>query len=78
MTPIKDGTKDIEVQLIFNNAGFITAGMFHKVPWMCNPAAAAVLLGPIMLGVPVACSLPPLLVPSDGACTTSPSPRHRS
>jgi len=32
MTPIIEGTKDIEIQLLFNNAGFITAGMFHKIP----------------------------------------------
>lgn len=31
MTPIIDGTKGIDVQLVFNNAGFITAGLFHKV-----------------------------------------------
>lgn len=32
MTPIIEGTKDLKVQLVFNNAGFITAGLFHKVP----------------------------------------------
>jgi short-subunit dehydrogenase len=31
MTPIIDATKDIDVQIVFNNAGFITAGMFHKI-----------------------------------------------
>jgi len=31
MTPIIEATKDIDVQLVFNNAGFITAGMFHKI-----------------------------------------------
>ena len=31
MTPIVEATKDIDVQIVFNNAGFITAGMFHKI-----------------------------------------------
>lgn len=27
---IQEGTKDLNIQLIFNNAGFITVGMLHK------------------------------------------------
>ena len=36
MQPIIDGTKDLPVNLVFNNAGFITAGFFHAVPLLRN------------------------------------------
>ena len=38
MSPIKEETEDITVQLVFNNAGFITPGIFHKIPLGRNMA----------------------------------------
>jgi hypothetical protein len=32
MEPIIAATNDIDVNLVFNNAGFITPGFFHAVP----------------------------------------------
>ena len=30
LEPIDDATKDIDVQLVFNNAGYILSGFFEK------------------------------------------------
>jgi len=32
MGKVIEATKDIKVNLVFNNAGFITTGFFHDVP----------------------------------------------
>ena len=47
VTPIQEATKDIDVTLVFNNAGFITAGFFADIPvekslanYECNATAA--------------------------------------
>lgn len=47
MTPIIDNTKDLPIKLVFNNAGYITAGFFADVPlerslgnYECNATCA--------------------------------------
>ncbi len=36
VSPIAEATKDVDVQLVFNNAGFITAGLFADISYERN------------------------------------------